>query len=75
MKWWIFYAMLAEFCKFNSIKFNISYSGIGDPDGWTISVEDERFAINAPGNCYVYDILAQMEQQSIGCLLIYLFLN
>uniref|UniRef100_A0A1I8EDA0 Myosin motor domain-containing protein n=1 Tax=Wuchereria bancrofti TaxID=6293 RepID=A0A1I8EDA0_WUCBA len=39
--------------------------GIGDPDGWTLSVEDERFAIYAPGNCYVYDILAQMEQQSI----------
>ncbi|EJD73864.1 Myo2p, partial [Loa loa] len=38
--------------------------GIGDPDGWTLSVEDERFVIYAPGNCYVYDILAQMEQQS-----------
>ncbi|MCP9262373.1 BMA-HUM-4 [Dirofilaria immitis] len=38
--------------------------GIGDPDGWTLSVEDENFAIYAPGNCYVYDILAQMEQKS-----------
>uniref|UniRef100_A0A158Q8K6 Myosin motor domain-containing protein n=1 Tax=Elaeophora elaphi TaxID=1147741 RepID=A0A158Q8K6_9BILA len=40
--------------------------GIGDPDGWALSVENENFAIYAPGNCYVYDILAQMEQQSIG---------
>ncbi|VDK79522.1 unnamed protein product, partial [Onchocerca ochengi] len=38
--------------------------GIGDPDGWTLSVENEYFAIHAPGHCFVYDILAQMEQKS-----------
>lgn len=31
-----------------------------------MGVENERFAIYAPGNCYVYDILAQLEQQSTG---------
>ncbi|VBB33360.1 unnamed protein product [Acanthocheilonema viteae] len=44
--------------------------GVGDPDGWTLSAENEHSIIYAPGNCYVYDILAQMEQQSIGHLLI-----
>ncbi|VDN04132.1 unnamed protein product, partial [Thelazia callipaeda] len=37
--------------------------GIGDPDGWTISAEDENFSLYAPGTCYVYDVMAQMEQQ------------
>ncbi|KHN72863.1 Unconventional myosin-XV [Toxocara canis] len=36
--------------------------GIGEPEGWSISVDDPEWTIQGAGNHYVYDVIAQFEE-------------
>lgn len=39
------------------------FRGLGESDGWTITVTNSVWVIHGAGNHYLYDIIAQLEER------------
>lgn len=43
------------------MQIKVTFRGIGEPEGWSVSLVDQDWTIDCAENQYLYDMIAQRE--------------